>query len=113
MIDDHQMQAQRVQHARLGEPPEESTAGSERHFDEDARTTDGDPMPLAGQHPRVRDVDVQTWRKGQQHHAQLVALASKVFAGQPVSEFVKDLGYCDGDSEPDQALASEKGVEVR
>ena len=47
------------------------------------------PLPLAGQHPRVRHVAVQAWRKHEEHDADLVTLAAEMLARQAVAKFVE------------------------
>ena len=98
--DEHHVQAEVVQQARLAEPPDEGGDRGQHQLDVHAAGADGRPVPLVGQHPGVGDVAIQAGREHEDHHAHFVAFAAEVLARQAVAELVQDLGHAQRDREP-------------
>ena len=91
-----------IQQTGLTKPPEESRDRGEKHLDIDTRGTDRCPMPLVGKQPGIADIDVQAGCQNQKHHAHLVTLSAKAFAGQAVPELMHDLGCPQDQGQPAQ-----------
>ena len=111
--DENYVQADHIQQSRLGEPPDVGGNRGNNHLDVHTGRADGRALPLVGQHPGIGNVAIQTRCEHQDHHAHLVALAAKMFAGQAVAELVNNLGQAQYHSQPEGVDRIEKLVKTR
>ncbi len=109
--DKHHTQCQMIEQPGIGKPPDECGEGSQDQFDVHSCCTYRSTGPLAGKHPRIGHIAIQTRRKDQQHHPHFVTFAAKILTRQSVPELVQDLHNRHGCDHVDPVMSSKELVE--